>query len=142
MITTGNKVDGKISKGIPPRWQPTVEKIEKYYLLKNFWDSMKQTSTSWILLQRHGVLPLTQFCYILKTYVSKFDPCKWRLKSWKESQSKVSFNCFYRCHHPAKCFFSFLPKGAGILFNSTPGFSGMNENYIDITGNLPTISFA
>ena len=44
--------------------------------------------------------------------------------------------------HAAKFLSSFLSKGVGIFFNSTPGFTGMNKNFIDITGNLPTISFA
>ena len=40
--------------------------------------------------------------------------------------------------HATKFLFSFLSKSAGIFFTSTPGFNGMNCNYIDITGILPT----
>ena len=64
------------------RWNPTSvtadskKQTEKYYLLKNFRGSMKQTPRSSVLRLRHGVLPLAQFCYILKIHVSKFDPCK------------------------------------------------------------------
>ena len=83
------------------------EKIEKYYLLKNSQGSAKQSPRSKVLRLQHGVLPLTQFCYILKIHVSKFDPCKWRLKSLKDSQPKVSFNCFYICHHHSFCKISF-----------------------------------
>ena len=44
--------------------------------------------------------------------------------------------------HAAKFLFSFPYKGVGIFFTSTPGFSGINNNSVDITGNLPTSSVA
>ena len=83
------------------------KKTEKYYLLKNFQASMEQTPRSQVLRLRYGVLPLTQFCYLLKMHVSKFDPCKWRLKSWKDSWPKVSFSCFCRCRRLSCCKISF-----------------------------------
>ena len=76
-------------------------------ILKNFRGSIKQTPRLSVLRLRHDALPLTQFCYTLKMHVSKFSPCTWGLKSRKDSQPKVSFNCFYRCHHHSCCKISF-----------------------------------
>ena len=63
----------------------------------------ERNARSLVLRLRYGVLPLAQFCYISKMHVSKFGPCKWRLKSWKDSRPEVSFNCFYRCRYPSCC---------------------------------------
>ena len=123
---TGEKVGGMLGERIPPyakikltigdRWQSVVQKANKKYLPKDIELLELHETNSQVL---SVTLPVLSH---IKNACEQICSLQMNGKSWRDSQGKVSVNCFYRFRHPSyyKIYFYFSLYRCRDIFPFTP----------------------